>query len=727
MLALSPYLINYIASLWVTTATTLGMAAFVAMQGWEVRANRRFVLFNLSVAWWSFFQALLPLAGTYEMACVINVAEHLSIVFISTFFFHFVYDLVELKQRFWLRFHYALSFFFLLMIPTGLLINGVTTTHRWIPYMIRPGPLYMVMTAWFLAESTQGVVALFKTYRRSTGAARNRMKYLAWGALIGYAGGCGNYLYVFGLDLPIFNPGGTYGVPIYVAMTAYAIVRHRLMDINVVLRKTVLYTLLYSFCLAIFGFVVFFLGQWVVLGGINGRLVMLSMVGLLLVVAVVHPLDRYLTRLTDRILFREKYQYQQTLKTASAGMGRVRNLPKLLTLIARVIVRRVKVTHATVFLKDRQRPHYVVVASHGRLKKPAGLIRLDENSPLVWWLSRHLQPAVYDELKLDFKQRPKGEPERWFEKLGEVVKEMERLQAAVCVPSFMGGKLKGILMLGDKLSGDMYNQEDLDIFSTLANQAAMAVENAEAYEEIRDTRDQLVHSERLATIGKFASDMAHEIKNPLQAIRTFLEFLPEKYNDPEFRNRFSKIAKAEVDRISQLVRDLALYASPRLPTCKPVEIHQLMDNVLELLETDLYQHGIDVRKIYWKADVVAEVDRDQIKQVFLNLLMNAIDAMPLAQKLDHILQIVITPSEGDVCISIGDTGCGIPAGQLPSLFAPFFTTKAKGSGLGLSIVQNILKAHHGKIYVESQEGVSTTVILSIPLRQPKTPASAQVA
>lgn len=725
---MSSYLLNYIASLLVTFMTTSGMAVFVWMHGWEIPANRRFVLFNLSVAWWSFFQMSLALVSSYEMACWVSGLEHVSVVFISTLFLHFVYDLLGLKSRFWLKFHYALSFLFLALIPSGLLLNGVDTQHRWLPFMIEPGPLYPAMMGWFLVESAQGVGALLRAYLKSSGADRNRMMYLAWGALIGYLGGCGNYLYVFDREIFLFNPFGTYGVALYVAMTAYAIIRHRLMDIKVVIQKTVIYALLYSLCLAVFGFVVFFLGQWVLLGGVNPRLVLLSMVGLLLVVAVMHPLDRFLTHLTKKVLFRERYRYQETLKAASAGMSRIRNLPKLLELTARVVVSNVKVTHATIFLKDKNQPFFAVAASHGRSAKPVVPGRLEENNALIRWMEHFKEPMVYEELSLDIKKDPHAAEEPPNAPLGQVVREMERLDAAVCVPSLMEEKLKGFLVLGRKLSGDMYDQEDLDIFSTLASQSALAVENAEAYEEIRNTRNQLLLSERLATIGQFAANMAHEIKNPLQAILTFFEYLPERHNDSEFRDRFSNLAKSEIERISRLVKELATYTNPKPPKFQPVEIQQVLESVLELLYNDFLEQGIIVRRNYDPKEPMVEADRDQLTQVFLNLMMNAMEAMPMDGSREDLLEIIVSTRVEDVSVVIKDAGVGIPESQIPTLFTPSFTsTKEKGTGLGLAIVHNIVTAHHGRITVRSQVGVGTSITVSIPYSQPSAPEISKLA
>jgi len=464
-----------------------------------------------------------------------------------------------------------------------------------------------------------------------------------------------------------------------------------------------------------------------VLGSIDQKLIWISMAGLLVVVTMVRPLDSLLAKLTDRIFFRERYRYQQTLKAASAGMGRIRSLPKLLTMTARVIVNSVKVSHATIFLKQQNQPYFSVVASRGQLKKPVGLFRLDQSSPVVHWLQDRQEPIVYEELKAKLKQMESHYAESANQQtavhlrlLSQVTQEMERMQVEVCVPSLANHKLIGIFMLGEKLSGDMYNQEDLDTFSTLANQAALAIENAQAYDELLHTRDQLLQSQRLATIGKFASDMAHEIKNPLQAIMTFFEYFPERHNDPDFRDRFAKTAHAEAQRINQLVRDLVTYSRPRPPAFGATDMDQTIQSVLDLLENDLRKNQVTLKKRSATDPMIIEADRDQMKQVFLNLILNALDAMPPEKASQrHQLEITLLPTPRVTQIEIKDSGCGIPTSHLSALFTPFFTTKEKGSGLGLSIVQNIIQAHHGSIEISSEPGEGTTLTLRLPNQQPQ--------
>lgn len=538
-------------------------------------------------------------------------------------------------------------------------------------------------------------------------AARSRLRYLRSGALTGG----------LGYGLSFLHPAGGLALAAGLLLMAYALVEERLRDPEMLLRRVAIEAAVYALCLFLFWLLAFGVGGWVASargGALPGAFALL---GAALAVGLARPLERRISRWVDRNFFEVRSRSRDTLKAASAGMSRVRNLKKLINLMVRVVARSMKPSHATVLLRPPGQDYFEVAASHGPLRQPVGGLALEERSALISWLERATGPVVHEELEIELKRaQPAGESYA-TRRVAQALREMERLQAAVCVPSFVEQRLQGILVLGKRKSGRMYAPEDLDIFSTLADRAAFAVENAQAYEELRDTRDQLVQSERLATIGKFAFDMAHEIKNPLQAILTYFEYLPEQYDDPNFRDRFARVARAEAQRISALVRALADFSNPKPPAFETIDLHEVAESVLGLLANDLRREHIDARRAYGPDRLIAEADRDQIKQILLNLFLNAAESMGAVPEDRRALEIRTAQAADAVRIEVRDTGCGIPEEKLPQIFAPFFTTKTKGSGLGLAIVQNIVKAHSGRISVESKVGAGTTVTLTLPIRQ----------
>ncbi len=222
-------------------------------------------------------------------------------------------------------------------------------------------------------------------------------------------------------------------------------------------------------------------------------------------------------------------------------------------------------------------------------------------------------------------------------------------------------------------------------------------------------RDEIITHDRMKAVATLAAGMAHEIKNPLTSIKTFAEYLPKKYNDPEFRNKFSKLVVDEVDRVNSIVQQLLDFSKPTDPVLKPLSASEVLDETISLLSSTLIRVKIELTKNFDNA-LTAMADRNQLKQALLNLILNSIHSMPTGGALTITTKPVRTKF---VSISIRDTGTGINAEHLPHIFDPFYTTKEAGTGLGLAIVHSIITKHGGKIDVQSTVGVGTTVTITL--------------
>ncbi len=218
-------------------------------------------------------------------------------------------------------------------------------------------------------------------------------------------------------------------------------------------------------------------------------------------------------------------------------------------------------------------------------------------------------------------------------------------------------------------------------------------------------RLQLQNQDRMKAVATLSAGMAHEIKNPLTAIKTFAEYLPQKYYDPEFRENFCRIVTDEVDRVNNIVKQLLEFSKPSEVDLKPVLISGLLEETLNLLNNNFLRYKIEISKNF---DTYAMIlaDRNQLKQAFLNLFLNSIQSMPEGGKLSVTAR---AESNGQVKVTISDTGCGISEEQLAHVFDPFYTTKEDGTGLGLAIVHGIIEKHGGKIKMESTIGKGTMV------------------
>jgi signal transduction histidine kinase len=219
-------------------------------------------------------------------------------------------------------------------------------------------------------------------------------------------------------------------------------------------------------------------------------------------------------------------------------------------------------------------------------------------------------------------------------------------------------------------------------------------------------------------LGTLTAGLAHEIRNPLVAIKTLTHLLPERLDDEEFRNKFLQIASGEVDRISSLVTELLDFARPSDPKLEQENINTILDGMILLVSTETKKKQVALIKNYASDLPVVQIDREQIKQVFLNILINAIEATSGMGKITVRTRSFMKPGgEPYVQIEFTDTGCGIPPDQLEEIFDPFFTTKITGSGLGLSISNQIVRDHRGYIDVESELNKGSSFFINLPVNQ----------
>ncbi|MFP6583939.1 MAG: ATP-binding protein [Candidatus Hydrogenedentota bacterium] len=245
--------------------------------------------------------------------------------------------------------------------------------------------------------------------------------------------------------------------------------------------------------------------------------------------------------------------------------------------------------------------------------------------------------------------------------------------------------------------------------------------------QIKSLEANVQRADRLSSIGTLAAGMAHEIKNPLVSIKTFTQLLLERYSDPDFRTTFHEVVPHEVERIDTIVTRLLDFARPRPVRFEPQNIRIIIDEVLALVDNQTRRADIEVQFTHPDEDIAVYGDEQQLHQVFLNLVMNSIDA--IEEKKSGTLSIniakgFITPNDGrpgsvfdtqpSVIVTLSDTGCGIAAKLLQELFTPFFTTKDDGCGLGLAVVHGIIGEHGGTIDVSSVLGESTTMRVSLP-------------
>jgi signal transduction histidine kinase len=246
-------------------------------------------------------------------------------------------------------------------------------------------------------------------------------------------------------------------------------------------------------------------------------------------------------------------------------------------------------------------------------------------------------------------------------------------------------------------------------------------------QELKQSQTTLRRADRLSSLGLLTAGLAHEIRNPLVAIRTFTQLLPERYDDPEFRNGFQGLALKEVDRICGLINDLLTFARPSKPNVAPENISDVVENIARILESQAKEKNMEITREFDLNLPKVWIDKEQMKQVFMNLILNAIQAMKDGGSI--VISTRISARNNDelikecVQVEIRDTGVGIPEENLEHIFDPFFTSKDEGSGLGLAVSHQIVQEHGGFLTVESTVGKGTAFFVHVPVGKPVRPAA----
>ncbi|HEX7343668.1 MAG TPA: ATP-binding protein, partial [bacterium] len=302
-------------------------------------------------------------------------------------------------------------------------------------------------------------------------------------------------------------------------------------------------------------------------------------------------------------------------------------------------------------------------------------------------------------------------------------------EAFAIVPLISRGKVEGVIIADDLITGKEITEEDVNRLSIISNQIGAAIENSRllqnleekvealrlAYLDLKENRDLLLRAERLSAVGEVAAMVAHEIRNPLTSIGGFARAVKrdlEKSHKIETNRRFLDIIIEEVKRLERIVTEILGFVRPVAMRFAPTNIHEVIDQTFSMMSGEIDESRVVVTRDFQPDMPPIWIDADQIRQVMLNLLRNALHAM----KGEGMLSVVTEATNRAARIYVADTGEGIRADHVEKVFNAFFTTKTTGSGLGLTISMQIVKSHGGSIEVDSREGEGSTFIITLPLR-----------
>ncbi|HKQ32476.1 MAG TPA: ATP-binding protein, partial [Thermodesulfobacteriota bacterium] len=351
---------------------------------------------------------------------------------------------------------------------------------------------------------------------------------------------------------------------------------------------------------------------------------------------------------------------------------------------------------------------------------------LEEDNILVQQLNFHGNEIFKEDLIAD---------ERYIHNSQRLTTEFGRLNSSLIIPLFFKKQLIGFIALGEKKSGLSYTSRDVKLLKLLANQSAIAIENALAFKlvedyakklektnkELKDTQAQLVHAEKMSAIGQLAAGVAHEIRNPLNIIegaRYYISTYMMDKENAEVVGEYLEYIKHEIDRTNRLIDSLLKFSKAEPPYFERVNINSVLENVVILVRKQLSDNRIALTLRLDETLPTIMADPNQLWQVFINIILNAVQAMPkggdLTVETSNHWEEFASGDSNHIYIHFKDTGVGIDKEDITKIFDPFFTKKDMGTGLGLSIAYKIIEKHKGRIIVESEKGSGTIFTIELP-------------
>lgn len=395
-----------------------------------------------------------------------------------------------------------------------------------------------------------------------------------------------------------------------------------------------------------------------------------------------------------------------TLNRTSQAIASVLNVEEVLDLIITEVKAMLDAQAVSVLLHNPGSEELVFAASSGPNAEELKGLRMPATQGIAGWVLQNWQPVLVNDVSTD---------PRHYQEIDKLVNITTK--SMIAVPLRTRGKIVGVIEAINR-SGEPFTQHELELVKTLAGSAAVAVENARLYEAeheqrkmIEQSRAQLMENQRLATTGQLTASLAHEINNPLQAIHNSLEMMLSFPLDPEEQQTYLQMADEEIKRLIQMVNRILDFSRRPQEEMQPQDINRIAQKVLQLAHKYLQHRHVSSQTSFAPNLSPVRGDATTLGQVLLNLVINAVEAMPNG----GTLELTTTqPQNEHVMIKVTDTGEGIPPDIIDNIFEPFFSTKEEGTGLGLSISYSIIQQHGGDIAVESTCGQGTTFTVSLP-------------
>ncbi|MBI4297670.1 MAG: GAF domain-containing protein [Chloroflexi bacterium] len=683
------------------------LISLVVRSDWKSFTNRIFAFFLLAMGLWGFLIFGMRSSGGLDAALRWERLVIPVIPFVGVFFYHFSLLITRAQgNRRLLIFFYLFTVVFVALAPTNLVVTGMELkAYGNAPLFGALFPLYLmsVYLPVFL-----GIYALVRGHSASRAREQsNRFTYILIGAGCSLVGGTTDIL---AAQEVIPYPGGMIGNVLFASFATVALLRHRLLELRVVLRRGLAYTLLSSLIVVVIAGV-FLAFNYVFKGATDSARLLASIAAAILVAIVLQPLLGRFQTMVDRWFYRERYDHLKALQQFSLGTKDITNLQQIATSLTDLASRAMRANSAALLLPALPSGDFTITAATGLENGHDISLRVD--SPFVRWVGRSDEALTSTEL--DTVPQLRAMPAADMETL-------RHLHGEVFFPMKTKGVFTGILVLGPRISEEDYAAEDVGLLWTALNQTAMAIENARMYAQETERLARLENLEQLKQT--LLLTVSHELKTPITAIKAGAEMLEASEDLPPNspKARLLRSINSGVSRLERLIEESLDYARMQDASLeldmKPCNSKEFVEEVVGLVGPAIRAKRQHLEVIIPEPAPDVLIDRRRAERVLINLLGNANKHTPVDTNISVKLQVEDTY----ILISVTDNGPGIPVIDQDRIFNAYYRNSAadgkganQSSGLGLSIAKYLAELHGGRVWLESEVGRGTTFYFTLPL------------
>ncbi|MCD4814525.1 hypothetical protein K8S19_12645 [bacterium] len=664
---------------------------YVFFKNHRSTTNLTFFLHSLALSVWSFSFFKMALSQNSAEGLFWSRALHVGAALIPAFFMHFVLSILKInvENKKIIKLAYLIGFIVLIFVPTNYLVSH-TIEIVGFKYFVGPAGLhYHLFPIYFILCVIYSFIKLFTGYKHATGLHKTQLKYLFLAFFIGYSGGPGGFLPLYNIHIPEYS---FYSVVLYCLIIGYVIIRYRLFDIEIILKK-LYYFLAILIISSLLISSLYFGYSLLTASPIDLHLLIIMILGTFLITSLINRYRHQLDAIADKAINTKRRKLYNSLQKTTDRLNAFTSSTELSKYLCTELFKQLQVRYTAIY-------HYDKTSSQLKKEYQSGKADL----PATMETSHDLIQYFYADTTILETESLRHTLQNSSDQNNGLLALIDRnFKASLFIPLTTHKKLTGILLFGYHTNRIGFTNREINILRNLGIQVSLVLENITLY-------DQIIKENRLELIGTMATSLAHEIRNPLTSIRTFVEMLPTKTNDKKFMDQFNKLVPGEIERLLELTNSTLNFSSNNDPVIQETHFQVLFDKTLVLLKNHLREKKIQAHLSIQGPNTIL-VDPNQFLQVLLNILLNAIQASVENDRIDVELR---NEDAATAIITITDHGCGISPQNTEKIFEPFYSSKIYGTGLGLTNCLRIIESHQGRLTVESEPEKGSKFTITLP-------------